>query len=70
MADRYLDEVPSDRWVSVVDLARAEGCTRREVYSQIDRGMPHSRIGNRIRVRVADWRAWHERHLRGEVTHG
>lgn len=57
-----------DTWIGVLDLARVEHSTRREVYSQIDRGMPHSKIGRRIRVRRRDWHAWHERHLRGEVA--
>ncbi len=59
------DDVPLDRWIPVSQLAQLEGASRREVYGQIDRGLPHSRIGDRIRVRRADWRAWHEAHLVG-----
>jgi len=58
---------PLDTWIGVTDLARDERVTRRQVYAQIDRGMPHSRVGDVIRVRRGDWRAWHERHLRGSV---
>lgn len=61
-------DIPMAEWIGVTDLARAEGTTRRQVYWSIDRGMPHSRIGDRIRVRRADWHRWHERHLRGAVA--
>lgn len=65
------NELPHpDAWISVTDLAHAEGTTRRQVYGQIDRGMPHSRIGQRIRVRRSDWHAWHERHMVGNVAGG
>lgn len=61
-----MTKVPDlDAWISALELARVENTTRRQVYSQIDRGMPHSRIGQRIRVRRRDWHAWHERHLVG-----
>ena len=52
------------RWIGVSELAELEGTTRRQVYWAIDRGLPHSRVGDRIRVRRDDWHAWHEKHLR------
>jgi hypothetical protein len=58
-------DVPLGRWIRVSQLAEVEGTTRREVYAQIDAGMPHSRIGGRIRVRRSDWLDWHERHVIG-----
>lgn len=62
---RFPNGVPHDTWVPVTDLAAAEGCSRREVYWAIDNGLVHSRVGDRIRVRIGDWRAWHEAHVRG-----
>lgn len=59
------NDVQPERWLRVSELAQLEGITRREVYAQIDRGMPHSRIGDRIRVRRRDWHDWHEQHLIG-----
>lgn len=60
-----MDDSLSLRWISVAALAAAQETTTRQVYRQIDLGMPHSRIGTRIRVRLADWNEWHERHLVG-----
>jgi hypothetical protein len=60
------NDVPLDAWISVTSLIAAEHIeSRRAVYHQIDRGMPHARMGRVIRVRRCDWRAWHERHLIG-----
>lgn len=56
-------DVPLDLWISVAQLAQSECTSKRQVYAQIDAGMPHSRIGTRIRVRRCDWRAWHEAHV-------
>jgi len=58
-------ERPLDSWMRVSELAEAEFTTRQQVYHAIDQGLPHSRIGARIRVRRADWRRWHESHLVG-----
>ena len=49
---------PVDRWITVAELAEAEGCTKRAVYGAIDQGMVHARRGRRVRVRIMDWRAW------------
>jgi hypothetical protein len=58
-------DAPMDAWIGVNDLAAAEGVSRRAVYAQLDLGMKHSRIGDRIRVRRSDWAAWHEAHIIG-----
>jgi hypothetical protein len=57
------EDIPHDAWIPVSRLADAELTTRRQVYAAIDAGMPHSRIGQRIRVRRIDWRKWHERYV-------
>lgn len=69
-SDRSATEVdnqaPLERWLRVGELVAAEGIgSRREVYHAIDLGMPHSRIGRRIRVRRSDWHRWHLVHLVG-----
>ena len=46
-------------WIRVSELAKLEGCSRQEVYRLLDSGMDHSRHGDRIRVRRADFHRWH-----------
>lgn len=55
------------KWITVAQLAATENTTPRQVYSALDSGMRHSRIGRRIRVRLGDWHAWHESHVVGEA---
>jgi hypothetical protein len=55
----------AEQWISVGQLSRMTGEPRRGIYHQLDLGMPHSRIGRRIRIRLCDWDAWHRHHLVG-----
>lgn len=52
-------------WLTVAELARLELTSKRQVYAALDRGMKHSRVGQRIRVRRSDWHAWHAAHAIG-----
>ncbi len=55
-------------WLSTSALARAEGTTARQVYMLIDQGLPHSRIGGRLRLRRCDWHSFHLKHMKGQVV--
>ena len=52
-----------NEWTSAEKLAEKTGNTKQVIYSECRAGMPHSRRGRRILVRLSDYNKWIERHV-------